>query len=165
LPFNIWYPGSAHPKARFVYLPLKYMKRKIVIEVLSSLLILLFVYASISKWLDFKTFIGQMNNQPFPNWMTPALVWTIPVLEIIISVLLMFDKTQLIGFWTSLVLMLLFTIYAVLILAKVFGRVPCSCGGVIDKLTWEQHLLFNLFFVGVALTGIILKRKKSKAFI
>ena len=136
------------------------MKRKIVIEILSSLLILLFVYASVSKWLDFKIFIGQMNNQPFPNWMTPALVWTLPTVEIVISVLLMFNRTQLIGFRASFVLMLLFTIYATLILMKVFGRVPCSCGGVIDKLNWEQHLVFNLFFVAVALTGIILKRKE-----
>ncbi len=61
------------------------MKRKIVIEILSSLLILLFVYTSVSKWLDFQTFIGQMNNQPLPNWMTPALIWTLPAVEIIIS--------------------------------------------------------------------------------
>jgi putative oxidoreductase len=137
------------------------MKRKIVIEILSSLLILLFVYTSVSKWLDFKTFTGQMNNQPLPNWMTPALVWAVPAVEIIISGLLMFDRTQLIGFRASLILMLLFTLYTLLVLLKTFGRVPCSCGGVIENLTWNQHLVFNLFFVGVALTGIILKRKEK----
>ncbi len=137
------------------------MKRKIVIEILSSLLILLFVYTSVSKWLDFQTFTGQMNNQPLPNWMTPALVWTLPSVEIIISGLLMFDRTQLIGFRASLVIMLLFTLYTLLVLLKTFGRVPCSCGGVIENLTWNQHLVFNLFFVGVALAGIILKRKEK----
>ena len=55
------------------------MKRKIIIEIISSLLILLFLYASISKWLAFKLFIGEMNNQPFPNWITPFLVWSIPI--------------------------------------------------------------------------------------
>jgi putative oxidoreductase len=136
------------------------MKRKLVIEILSSLLILLFVYASVSKWLDFKTFIGQMDNQPFPNWMTPALVWIIPITEVLIAVLLMFGKTQLLGFRASFVLMMLFTIYTVLVLAKVFGRIPCSCGGVIEKLSWNQHLVFNLFYVGVALTGIVLRKKE-----
>lgn len=135
------------------------MKRKIVIEILSSLLILLFVYTSVSKWLDFKNFIDQMNNQPFPNWMTPILVWTLPAAEIIISGLLLFERTQLMGFLASLILMLLFTIYTILVLLNVFGRTPCSCGGVIEKLSWGQHLVFNLFFVGVALTGILLKRK------
>lgn len=137
------------------------MKRKIVIEILSSLLILLFVYTSVSKWLAFKTFVGQMNNQPFPNWLTPGLVWTLPAVEVIISGLLMFDRTQLIGFRAALILMILFTIYTLLVLLKVFGRVPCSCGGVIENLSWEQHLVFNLFFVGVAIAGIILKRKEK----
>lgn len=136
------------------------MKRKIVIELLSSLLILLFVYTSVSKWLAFKKFIGEMNNQPFPNWMTPILVWTLPAAEVLIAGLLMFDRTQLIGFRASLILMLLFTVYTVLVLLKVFGRTPCSCGGVIEQLSWGQHLFFNLFFVGVALTGIWLKRKE-----
>ncbi len=136
------------------------MKRKLVIEILSSLLILLFVYASVSKWLDFNTFIGQMDNQPFPNELTPVLVWAIPGSEILISLLLMFSKTQKLGFYAALVLMLLFTVYTALVLLNVFGRVPCSCGGVIEKLNWNQHLVFNLFFVGVALTGIVLKRKE-----
>jgi putative oxidoreductase len=138
------------------------MKRKIVIEILSSLLILLFVYASVSKWLDFKTYIGEINNQPFPNWLTPALVWIIPLTEVSIALLLMFGKTQLLGFWASLVLMSLFTIYTILILLKFFGRVPCSCGGVIEKLSWKQHLLLNLFYVGVAITGIVLKKKETR---
>jgi hypothetical protein len=137
------------------------MKRKIVIEILSSLVILLFVYTSVSKWLDFKTFTGQMNNQPFPNWLTPGLVWTLPSVEIIISGLLMFDKTQLLGFRAALILMLLFTLYTLLVLLKVFGRVPCSCGGVIENLSWGQHLVFNLFYVGIALAGMILKKKEQ----
>ncbi len=102
-----------------------------------------------------------MNNQPFPNWLTPALVWTLPAAEIIISGLLMFDKTQLLGFRASLILMLLFTLYTLLVLLKVFGRMPCSCGGVIENLSWSQHLVFNLFYVGVALAGMILKKKRS----
>lgn len=137
------------------------MKRKIVIEILSSLLILLFVYTSVSKWLAFKKFIGEMNNQPFPNWMTPVLVWTLPAAEVLIAGLLMFDRTQLIGFRASLILMLLFTVYTGLVLLNVFGRTPCSCGGVIEQLSWGQHLFFNLFFVAVALTGIWLKRKEG----
>lgn len=137
------------------------MKRKIVLEILSSLLILLFVYTSVSKWLNFKKFIGEMNNQPLPNWMTPTLVYSLPTIEIIIAALLMFPRTQLPGFRASLVLMLLFTLYTLLVLLEAFDRVPCSCGGVIENLTWSQHLVFNLFFVGVALAGIKLKRKEK----
>jgi hypothetical protein len=136
------------------------MKRKIIIEIISSLLILLFLYASVSKWLAFKLFIGEMNNQPFPNWMTPFLVWSIPFIEVLIAVGLIFEKTRVQSFYASLTLMLAFTIYTVAILLHAFKYIPCSCGGVIRKLTWPQHLFFNLFFVGISLLGIILKKRE-----
>lgn len=135
------------------------MKRKIIIEIISSLLILLFLYASVSKWLSFKTFIGEMNNQPFPNWMTPFLVWSIPFIEVLIAVGLIFEKSRVKSLYASLFLMLAFTIYTVVILLHAFKYIPCSCGGVIRKLTWPQHLVFNLFFVGISLLGIILKKR------
>ena len=139
------------------------MRRKIIIEIISSLLILLFLYASFSKWLAFKSFVGDMNNQPFPNWMTPWLVWSIPSIEVLIVLLLIFDRTRLPGLYASLVLMLAFTIYTTAVLLHAFKYVPCSCGGVIRKLTWPQHLVFNLFFVGITVAGIImLKRIQSK---
>jgi putative oxidoreductase len=136
------------------------MKRKIIIEIISSLLILLFLYASVSKWLAFKTFIGEMNNQPFPNWMTPFLVWSIPFIEVLIAIGLIFEKTRVQSFYASLFLMLAFTIYTVAILLQAFKYIPCSCGGVIRKLTWPQHLFFNLFFVGISILGIILKKRE-----
>jgi putative oxidoreductase len=136
------------------------MKRKIIIEIISSLLILLFLYASLSKWLAFKTFIGDMNNQPFPNWMTPFLVWFIPIIEVLIVIGLIFEKTRVQSLYASLFLMLAFTVYTVAILLHSFRYIPCSCGGVIRKLTWPQHLVFNLFFVGISLLGIILKKRE-----
>jgi hypothetical protein len=136
------------------------MKRKIIIEIISSLLILLFLYASVSKWLSFKLFIGEMNNQPFPNWMTPYLVWSIPFIEVLIAVGLIFEKTRVPAFYASLVLMMAFTIYTVAILLHAFKYIPCSCGGVIRKLTWPQHLFFNLFFVGISLLGLWLKKRE-----
>ncbi|HEY8898294.1 MAG TPA: MauE/DoxX family redox-associated membrane protein [Niastella sp.] len=136
------------------------MKRKIIIEIISSLLILLFLYASVSKWLAFKVFIGEMNNQPFPNWMTPWLVWSIPIVEVLIVIGLIFERTRLFAFYASLFLMGAFTIYTVTILLHAFRYIPCSCGGVIRKLTWPQHLVFNLFFVGISLLGIILKKRE-----
>lgn len=137
-------------------------KRRIIVEVICSLLVLLFLYTSLSKWLDFKTFIAEMNNQPFPNAMTPWIVWILPVSEVLIVLLLLFEKTRSIGLWTSLVLMTLFTIYTALVLLNVFHRVPCSCGGVIKNLTWKQHLVFNLFFTGISIAGIVLRRNDTR---
>ncbi|OQP63531.1 hypothetical protein A3860_24640 [Niastella vici] len=136
------------------------MKRKIIIEIISSLLILLFLYASVSKWLAFKVFIGEINNQPFPNWMTPYLVWSIPIIEVIIAIGLIFERTRMPALYASVVLMSAFTIYTIVILMHAFKYIPCSCGGVIRKLTWPQHLFFNLFFVGISLLGIVLKKRE-----
>ncbi|HMH20304.1 MAG TPA: MauE/DoxX family redox-associated membrane protein [Puia sp.] len=135
-------------------------RRQVLIESISGLLIMLFLYASISKFLDFKRFISEMSNQPFPTRFAPYLVWAIPGLEIAISFALVFERSRKAGFIASLVLMGLFTIYTGSILLHFFHYVPCSCGGVIRKLTWSQHLVFNLFFVGLAITGIILQHRK-----
>jgi putative oxidoreductase len=136
-------------------------KRQVIIECISALLVLLFLYASLSKFLDFKTFTGEMNNQPLPNSWTPFLVWFIPCTEIAIAVTLLFEYTRLLGLYASLVLMGLFTVYTVIILLHFFSYVPCSCGGVIKRLTWGQHLVFNLFFVALSVYGITLQRRKS----
>jgi hypothetical protein len=55
----------------------------------------------------------------------------------------------------------LFSGYTLIIL-HAFSYIPCSCGGIIKRLTWRQHLVLNLFFVGLAIAGIILQRKKTK---
>lgn len=135
-------------------------KRQVLLETISALLIMLFLYASVSKFLDFKTFTGEMNNQPFPNSWTPFLVWAIPLSEIAIALSLIFERTRLVGLYTSLVFMSFFTVYAGAILLHFFSYVPCSCGGVISKLNWRQHLVFNLFFVALSIIGILLKRGK-----
>ena len=137
------------------------IKRQIILECISSLLIMLFLYASISKFLDFKKFTDDMNNQPFPNSLTPFLVWTIPSVEIAISLALLFERTRMAGFYASLVLMSLFTIYTGSVLMHFFQYIPCSCGGVIRKLSWPQHMVFNLFFVVISIAGIIIQYRKS----
>jgi putative oxidoreductase len=136
------------------------LKRQVVLECIAALLILLFLYASVSKFLDFKRFIDEINNQPLPNSWTPFLVWGIPFLEIAISAAVAFEYTRLLGFYAALVMMILFTIYSILILTHFFPYIPCSCGGVIRKLTWPQHLILNLLYMALSILGIILQRSK-----
>ncbi|HEY4060689.1 MAG TPA: MauE/DoxX family redox-associated membrane protein [Puia sp.] len=135
-------------------------RRQVFIECVAALLIMLFLYASLSKFLDFEVFKGEMNNQPFPNSWTPFLIWFIPLTEIAVALSLIFEPTRLAGFYASLALMSIFTVYSVFILLHFFRYVPCSCGGVIKHLTWNQHLVFNLFFVVLSVLGITLQRRK-----
>ena len=134
-------------------------KKQVALECVCALLILLFLYASVSKFLDFKTFIGQINNQPLPNSWTPFLVWAIPLLEIAISVCLFFEYTRLVGLYAYLFVMVVFSIYTGIVLLHFFPYVPCSCGGLIQKLSWPEHLTLNLCFVALSILGIILQRR------
>ncbi|RLJ75147.1 MauE/DoxX family redox-associated membrane protein [Pedobacter alluvionis] len=133
--------------------------KQIIIEIVVILLVILFLYTGISKLVDFKGFTSDLNNQPFPNSLTPVLSWALPIAEIAIVVALSFERNRLIGLYAALLLMSLFTMYNALVLLHVFDYVPCSCGGVISKLTWPQHLVFNIFFVIIIFIAI--KKHKS----
>ncbi len=125
---------------------------------------LLFLFASVSKWIDFRKFVGDINNQPFPNWITPFVTYGLPPLEVLITLALMFERTRTAGFYASLILMTAFTVYSAAVLLNFFDYVPCSCGGVIRNLTWSQNLILNLFFVAISLAGILLRKNRfSKA--
>jgi len=137
-------------------------RRQILLEIIVSLYVLLFLYASLSKFLDFRTFVKEMDNQPLPNSWTPFLVWFIPCSEIALSLALIFERTRLTGLYGSLVLMGLFSSYTLIVLLHGFSYIPCTCGGIIKRLTWRQHLVLNLLFVGLAIAGIVFQRRKAK---
>ena len=59
-----------------------------------------------------------------------------------------------------MIVMGIFTVYTGVILMHFFPYVPCSCGGVIKRLTWTQHLILNLSFVAISILGVILQHKK-----
>lgn len=135
-------------------------KRKLLtVEIICCLLIVLFLYASVTKLLNPYALRHDMLNQPFPRWFSRQLIWAVPAVEIVLVILLVFEVTRKIALWGALVLLLLFTVYTALVLLHFFSYVPCGCGGVIRNLSWPQHLLFNLFFTGITAVAIVLRRK------
>ena len=130
-----------------------------VIEIISALLIILFVYAATSKFLDFQKFQVQLGQSPLLTAFAKWVAWLIPTIEIIISLLLAFSKTRLLALYASFGLMVMFTSYIITI-TRFSDYVPCSCGGVLQNMGWKQHLYFNLVFVLLSLVGIFLYRKE-----
>jgi len=124
-------------------------------QFITFLLILLWVYAASSKLLNYEESRRQMLNQVFPNTIGMILVWAVPMVELITTGLLMFHRTRLAGLNASLFLLINFTIYIALIMTGGFGRIPCSCGGIIEEMTWGQHLVFNLSFIALTLVAIL----------
>lgn len=140
--------------------------KKTIVDIICVLLVFLFVYASVSKLSDISGFSNDMNNQPFPDYIKPVLLWVVPGSELLIATFLIFNKTRITGLYGSLILMTLFTLYTTVVLLHFFPYVPCSCGGVIKNLSWKQHLAFNLFFVLITIIAIFhypLKNFRSKS--
>ena len=73
------------------------------------LLILLWVYAALSKLFSFDEFRGQMYNQTFPHWMASSLIYLLPPVELATALLLVPKITRMIGLISSLVLLASFT--------------------------------------------------------
>jgi hypothetical protein len=67
-----------------------------------------------------------------------------------------------VGFYLSALLLIIFTGYIALVLLNYFGRVPCSCGGVIRTLGWGLHLIFNVFFLLLSFLGIYLINRERR---
>lgn len=140
------------------------MIRKVFLESITALLVVLFVYTALSKLLDVQTFSEQMRNQPLPLWIADILVWAIPSMELVISVLLLISSMRIYGLLSSLLLLLAFTIYVGMVYLNFFERVPCSCGGFFRTMSWETHLVFNLGLTLLAITGIYLEQMKPLQF-
>ena len=140
------------------------MTRILKTDIIPVLLILMWSYAATSKLLDYETSRSQMLNQVFPHLVGNILVWAVPFAELICAGLLIFDRTRTRGFYLSLFLLLLFTVYIGLVMLNVFGRIPCSCGGILEKMSWGQHLGFNLFFLALTITALFLQREQCSAY-
>ncbi|MBS0032043.1 MauE/DoxX family redox-associated membrane protein [Chitinophaga sp. 22321] len=138
------------------------MKKSIIIDVISYLLVLLFVYTGASKLLSYGFFYAQLHKQPLPEAILPVLSVAVPVGEILVATCLLVPRFRKVGFFASLLLMSAFTLYVGYILKFVPGnKLPCTCGGVINMMSWRQHLVFNSFFTFLALVGFYLERKQS----
>ena len=137
--------------------------QKVIPTLVSYLFILLFVYVGTTKFLEGDMFYNNIRNSPILGGKTMALLgsWLVPFSELAIALLIAWPKTRVKGLYGALGLMSLFTGYTVAILFFA-PYVPCSCGGVISLLSWEQHLVFNTVFLLLAVFGIGLSQKEKR---
>ncbi|MBT1701297.1 hypothetical protein KK083_30675 [Fulvivirgaceae bacterium PWU4] len=136
------------------------MKKNTAVEVICFLLILLFVYAAVNKLMDVQKFRVQIGQSPFLSQFARFVAWFIPVSEIIVAIMLAFQRIRVVGLYASFSLMVMFTAYIVVIL-NFSSHVPCSCGGILEKMGWTEHLIFNIVFTLLALLGVVLSSKRE----
>lgn len=136
------------------------LKRNTIVEFISALLVFLFIYAALSKLLDFGKFNHQLSQSPFIAKISRWVAWVIPSGELLISILLIMRSTRIAGLYFSYFIMLLFTGYIFMML-RFSSYLPCSCGGVLSGMSWKQHFVFNLGFTGLSLSAIIIQNMHS----
>jgi FtsH-binding integral membrane protein len=137
------------------------LKNETISRITSALLILLWGYASMSKLADYSNFRFLLMGHPLIVNFANELAWMLPVSEFIILALLLFRNTRQAGMLASALLLILFTGYIIYMFAYYPHR-PCSCGGIISTLSWKQHTVFNLVFVGCSLVGYVCDRRPSR---
>ncbi len=130
--------------------------KSIFLNSICLLYILLFVYAAVSKLLDFENFRVQLGQSPLLSAFAGWVSWGVPISELFISLLLILPRYRFIGLFAAFSLMTMFTAYIYIIL-NYSSFVPCSCGGVLQKMTWDQHLIFNGAFLILATLAILIK--------
>ena len=133
-------------------------RKELIIEIISAAFVVLFVYAATTKLIDYEKFRLQIGQSPVLTGFAGIVVWLVPATEYVVAAMLMIPRYRLIGLYASFSLMVMFTAYIVMI-TRFSEYVPCSCGGVLEKLSWNEHLVFNVVFVVLGAISILLYPK------
>lgn len=138
--------------------------KKFTIEAINIAFVALWGYAAFSKLLVFETFRSQLGQSPLLKTTAGFVAIALPVAEILLALMLIFDRTKRAGIIASFTLMSVFTLYLIGMLT--FSKdIPCSCGGILQEMTWTQHIYFNIGFVILALVGTILHNRKFSTWL
>ena len=127
---------------------------------ISYFFVLLFVYASVNKILDFENFQVQIAQSPVLTAYAGLISYAVITVELLIAAALCHARTRSLALLASASLMTAFTVYIFVIL-NYSEFVPCSCGGILEKLGWKQHMVFNIFCVIAAIAGYIVSRHQA----
>ena len=135
--------------------------RILLADIISGALLVLFLYTALSKLRDYHSFKSVLQETPIIKPIARTVALGLPSLEIVLAVLLFFPATRRKGLYISLTLLTLFTIYLIYMVSTV-SHLPCNCGGVLNSLTWKEHICFNIFCIIVSLIGIAVYGKYAE---
>jgi len=137
------------------------MKRTTVIEAITILTLSLFLYAAISKIMDYAVFKEQLAESPLLSFAAKPIVIGVPIVEFALVILLAVPRWRLKGLYASLVLLAAFTIY-IIVMMTTSDHLPCSCGGLLSQLSWKAHIFFNGGFILLNAIAIRLEKHMKR---
>jgi hypothetical protein len=134
--------------------------RKVFLEIVCLLYVFLLVYAAMNKGLDFENFKVELGQSPLLSAFAGWISWGVLIIEFLIAILLLFPSTRIKALFAGFCLMSMFTAY-IFIMLNYSSFLPCSCGGILEKMSWQEHLVFNLIFVILAGLALWLNHSQS----
>ncbi|MEP0711876.1 MauE/DoxX family redox-associated membrane protein [Algoriphagus sp.] len=141
------------------------MEKQEKIAVPSLLLALLWTYTGLDKLLRWEASRKAFHNQTFPAEVAEVLAYAVPIVELLITLLLLFSVSRWWGYLSSILLLTVFTTYVGLIWVGAFPRVPCNCAGILESLGWAEHFMLNLLMLAMGIYGLHQNQmKKPKEF-
>ena len=138
--------------------------QNVFLEMVCFLYIVLFTYAAISKLIDFENFQTQLGQSPLLSAYAASISFLVIFAELGLVVALSLRVSRIKALYLSVGLMTVFTTYIILIL-NFSSFIPCSCGGILEKLGWNEHLIFNLFFIFIGSCSLLLHQYDKKGII
>lgn len=134
--------------------------KSVLIEIFIAILLIVFFYTGISKLIDRLSFEINLQQHSIFSAYAPLVSYGAPILEIVIAIALIFNKTRQAGLAAAATLMVFFTGYVVYMMITL-PHLPCSCGGAVAWLSWPQHIIFNALLTVMAGITFILHRKEK----
>lgn len=125
-----------------------------VSEIVAALYVLLFVYTGVDKLRNWETFQGALEKSTITAAYSQFLGIAVPTAELLIAALLVIPASRHIGQVLGTALMSAFTIYVAYMIAF-SPELPCTCGGIIQSMTWRQHLVLNSTYVILGIFSLI----------
>jgi hypothetical protein len=135
-------------------------KKNIIIEIICAVFILLWTYSGLTKYIEHEKFITALKASSAIAASAGIISWIIPSIELLAAFFLLFPAFRGIGMQLTSIMIISFTLYVGYMLLFI-SDLPCSCGGVIEKMSWKTHLWFNTGLSGLSLWGIQLLRNNK----
>lgn len=132
--------------------------QEFVLQVLTFALLCLWIYVGSKKVFTYAEFRASMIRQPFADQYGIVLSYILPAVELATGILFIFEGTKRLGFWLTLILMLVFSGYVILALRDTWGSIPCDC--ILEfPISWKAHLWVNGLITIACTVSLLLDRK------
>lgn len=122
------------------------MQKQLITHLTAACFIIVWTYAAASKLGNLNAFHGQLAQSPLILNYARLLKWAVPIIELVLALGLLIKPFQEIAMIGSTFLMMSFCWYIIAI-TQFSTYIPCSCGGLLQQLSWNQHLLLNTVLV------------------